>query len=293
MSIISSFEIAGRNGAISRDWTRTYRRVFRVVTSDPHVGPRKAAEAVGLQIGDAYRSADGSEFDNGSYVQNISVDEEAEDGRSWIITYDYGPYDPTVYPENPLFKGPEVQWGWAPFTRIIDCDCYGHVCLNSAGDPFDPPIEADDPHITLTIVRNEPSFSPDRAYTFRNAINADSFLGLRPYVVKVNQISGVRQWDPYLAALNQNGGFYWSVTYEFHFNPDTWINYTVDRGMRKLNPATGKQAPIMEGGAEITSPRNLDGNGQPLPIGSQGVLIEFHIYPELTFAGLMIEYPGP
>jgi hypothetical protein len=296
MGVVSVDEIRGpRTGTQGRDWTRTYTRAFRVITDDPNIGPRTVAMAVGLQIGDHYQNSDGSEHDNGSYVMDIAVAEEGEDGKSWIVTYSYGPYDPAQWPENPLTKPPDVQWGFSPMTKVASEDINGSAVVNSANDYFDPPIEIEDPRVTLSFVRNEPVFNPARAYAYRNAINTDSFLGCDPLTVKVTQISGVRQWDQYLSSINYGGasGFYWTVTYEFEFNPDKWTFKILDQGMRKIDTATGQQAQILESGIPISSPKLLDGNGQPIEPGDDPVFLEFHLFPEKEFGGLMIEYPGP
>jgi hypothetical protein len=282
----------GRSHEITADWKRTYKRTFRVVTDNPNRGPIAVRSTLPVGIGSRYLNGDSSEFDNGAFVNKISVETEAEDGMSWICAVEYGPWDPTQRPENPLDHPLEIEGGFSPYERIVDRDQDGNAVVNTAGDPFDPPVTMEDPRPVLTIARNEPAIDWSLVYRYRNAVNSDSFWGADPGQVKVSRISPRRVWDQYLSANELTpGGFYWAITYEFEFNPDGWHSKILSQGMRQL--VGGVQKPITIGGSAITSPALLDESGALLAVGADPVFIEFTIYPELPYATFNLDNPGP
>lgn len=284
----------GKDRTIGKDWKRTYTRTWQVITDDPNTGPITVTAAVPVAIGDRYTNDNGTEQDYGSFCISIRTTVVAEDGLQWNVVAEYGAFDPTQWPENPLLKPPDIEWTFKPFEKTVDEDIDGNAVVNTAGDAFDPPLTCEDPRPVLMISRNEATFDPSLAYTYKNAVNTDVFFGAEPSKCKVSQISGRRQWDQYLSSIDQNGGFYWTVTYEFEFTPDTWQKKVLNQGLRKLNESTGQQEQITIGGAPITSPVLLDESGQPLEPGAEPYILEFRVYPEFAFADAFnLEYPGP
>src|SRR5262249_15878222 len=96
---------------------------------------------------------------------------------------------------GPLFKRPDVRWGFANFQRpgIWTIDNPSRAIVNSAGEPFDPPVEIDDSRLVLTLVRNEPAFAPLTSLLYKDAINSDTFLGAAPGLAKIAMLSSVRR----------------------------------------------------------------------------------------------------
>jgi hypothetical protein len=289
----------GSRYSVRRDWTRTYKRTWKCVVTDAFGNasgkdiPQTIANSLPVGLGDFYTNSDDSEFDGGSFCCQIDVDPEgATDGASWIAVATYEPYDPVQFPENPLLTPLEIEGGFNPYETIIDRDQTGAAVVNSTGDPFDPPLTSEDPRPSLTIVRNEATIDWGLLYMYRNAVNSDFFWGAPPTYVKVSRIAPKRMWNQYLANFGITpGGFYWSVTYEFQFNPQGWHAFVLDQGMRKL--VMGKPQQIAFNGIPITSPALLDGAGGVLPASGTPVFKEFIIYPELAFEIFNLNNPGP
>ena len=65
--------------------------------------------------------------------------------------------------QNPLLQPIDVKWSNRSQEIVADIDINGNPVVNTAGDPFDPPLMEDDPRPVLTIVRNEAIFNQARA----------------------------------------------------------------------------------------------------------------------------------
>lgn len=279
MQVISVDEIfEGRQSSQDQLWKRTYTRIFRVVTDDPHVGSGAVRAAVPVAIGMKYST--GYETDFGAYCQKITATQESVgDGKSWLVTCEYGPYDSTQWPENPLDRQPEISWEYQQYQEVASEDINGDSIVNSAGDPFDPPIMKDFSRPILTLVRNESNFDPLLAYNNRDKVNSNSFFGADAGQVKCQSITPRR-------VFNQDIGWYWTVTYQFIFNDKGWKPQIYDMGFRQLDPSDDtKRIEITdEHGQRISSPWPLDENGQPLAPGDKPATIEFEIYESIDFS---------
>lgn len=305
MAVLSVSEVfSGRSRKVAKDWTRTYTRTFRVITDNSHDGGQEVTYAVPIVFGSIYTNGfsgfggvgayTATEYDGGAFANEFNAEPDgADDGKSWLVTVGYGPFDPQQFPENPLLKPLEIEGGFNPYEEVVDEDQTGKAVVNSASDPFDPPITEEDPRQVLTIVRNEPSFDWATAYQYRNAVSSDEFWGAAPGQAKVVRISAKRAWDQYLAANSITpGGFFWIVTYEFEFNIKGWHRFVLDQGMRKLSGGNQSLIVLLDG-TSVTSPVLLDGNGGVLAASAEPVFLEFITKPELPFAIFNLENPGP
>jgi hypothetical protein len=268
-----------RDGEITADFTRRYTRSWRVLFApgESLKGPINAFAAVGLNIGTNYVTT--TEYDDASFVNSLKAkQEEYDDGRSWIVTATYGPWEPQG--ETPLSNPVEVESGSVQFERLVDQDWYtGEAVVNSAGDMFDPPLTGDDSRQVLTFVRNEATFNNALALALKDTVNAGSWRGYGPRTVKASMPKASRQYHPQI-------GFYWRVSYEFHINPEKWDKVILDAGMRRLDPSDAtKQRPIVtKDGSPVSSPVPLDGSGAPLAVGGTPVWKRFRVHVEADFS---------
>jgi hypothetical protein len=289
MAIQSCAEMAEkRSAAVDRAWNRTYSRTFRVITDDKYDGARLVSRAPGIALGNIYDTTNPhtsvNEQDLQSFCMGIKVQCAHVDGCTWEVTFEYGPYDPTIHPENPLDQPAEIAWTFAPFESIADEDVNGDAIVNSAGDYFDPPVMKDDSQPVLTITRNEPTFDPLLAAECRDKTNDAPFLGSAPGTVKVMDISGDRQW-------NAQCQWYWKVRYEFKFDKKTWTRTLLDQGVMELDPGGTHQQVIQNSGVPSASPSLLDGSGHVLAHGSPPVYLDFDIYEPIDFGQFNIDQP--
>jgi hypothetical protein len=287
---------ASRSSDIDLQWRRTYRRAWQVITNDPYVGALAVRTAIPVGVGDQYRTyaADGTtqlEYDTLAYVNKITAQVDAPDGCSWTVTADYGPYDPTQFPENPLDHPIKISFGGTKFQRPIDetpADASGNseAILNSAGDYFDPPVEVDDNRPTIRIIRNEQYFNAGYALTFKDVTNTADWNGFPAGTVKMALPLGDLEFSPVC-------GFYFVVTYEFEIKPEGWKLKILDRGLKVLDPDTGEQLVIVDpDGKPVTSPSLLDGAGNELSPDADPFFMEYDGYLSQDFSALSLAFDG-
>src|SRR5687767_9484136 len=106
MAVTSCVEIFGPRGSgTDGQFQNTYTRAFRVTTDTRYTGSRAVRLAPGIDIGNTYSiGVDGVdawfEEDTGAACRSIRADEDGPDGLSWIVTVEYGPWEPRE--ESPL-----------------------------------------------------------------------------------------------------------------------------------------------------------------------------------------------
>ena len=275
----------GRSGNQGADWRRAYTRAWVVITDDVNDGPKTVREALPVALGMSYYVSE-TEKDLGAFVNNIRVDEDsrAEDGYQWIATVEYGPYQPLEHPQSPLDEQPRISWSWAQFERIAERDVDDEAIVNAANDAYDPPPMRDDSRPVLQLVRNEANFDQTLADQYRDKVNSTSFFGADPGVVKVQNISANR-------VLHPDIGYYWEVSYEFHFKSEGWHFFILEQGMNKIVYDPGiigdvgaKEKMKDRKGSELSAPALLDDLGQQLATGGTPVFSEWIVYEEVDFS---------
>lgn len=169
---------------------------------------------------------------------------------------------------------------------------------NSAGDLFDPPVEADDPKIVLNITKNFISYDTSLIFKYKNAINKDAFFGQPAYTWKVKRF-GIQ---------NAFEGVHYYVTVHLSLyhrpfttegdpsalgDPGGWrqIAY-VDRGYQQIKD--GKKVRCVDRyGQPAASPQLLNGSGAQLAITattdvSNAKYRKFKLYRPMDFSKLLL-----
>ncbi len=288
MTVQSVDETFSGSARYSVQQGREYTRNFRVLTDSVLDGPNVAIKATGICRGDPYLSVNPLESDPHAYVTDLTANQEDGDGLGWIVTVNYGWYDPTQAGggrhQNPLLMPIDVSWNFKDQEHTVQKDIFGAPILNSARDPYNPPVIINTPMQIMTVVRNEASYDSAFAYLYRNSINIDSFAGQSAYFAMCYGITPKNLW-------HQDVGWYYQVTYEFAFaNPRDdagtlgWKKEILDIGMRRLNSFTNVQVPITLKGIPITTPMLLNGGGQTLKPNNDPVYNTYQVYSELPFA---------
>lgn len=265
----------GRASAQGQDWRRTYTRIFQVLTT-PDVGPLKVRTSVGLAIGDIYSF--GSESDTGAFVDAIEAVCDDDSSKSWTVTVQYGPWDPNVFPLNPIEEQPRVSWGWAQFQEAVTKDRDGSPIQNTAHLPFNPSRMRDQSRPILAISRNQSTFDLDLADSLRDTVNNATWWGADAGKVKISNISGTRLYNA------DAGGYFWEVQYEFQFNRMGWADRPLNAGLMQFNASGTKWEKIYHNGSEVSEPFPLSESGHALAKGDDPFYLEFDIYEESDFS---------
>lgn len=320
----------GRRGDFNDQAVRKYTRVFRVFFASGLEGPLDVVNLAGLpHAGDPYVGASG-ETDPDAWCRTAQPTQDADDPRYWTVTYEYssetadnqdqgaasnqtGNGGSGGMPRDPMQRSPVVRWGKQNFSRAVEVDTLTlkPIC-NSSGEPFDPPPEVEQAYLTLSIVRNEANYDPDKALRYTNAVNDAAWT-----VAGKNFVADEARCLGITADLKfEQGAIFWSVAYEFVFNkvdflgPEIrggWTMRIADRGHYsqqngKFNFAdpTSSQNPL-PGDLSASKPKKprdaldgsilggiifLDGNGAPLEIGAKPVYLPFSVYRYEDFSAL-------
>jgi hypothetical protein len=285
MAVIEIDELFdGRSGTWDVANGRGFTRRFRALCSSVLDGPNTVKAALGVRYGDKYLLAETTN-DQYAYVVSIDAQQEEGDALGWIVTVTYGAFDANTAgggpDNNPLLQPIDVQWTFRNQEVVCQYDVNGNAILNTAGDPFDPPLVVDDPRPMLTVVRNEASIDLSWLYTYRTAVNSDPFAGWPPQMARVIQISP-------RSVFHQFVGWYWQVTYEFEFNPPMGYRPKIlNMGLRKKSQAAanrGQLVPIVINGQPINQPMMLTKQGYVAKPTDPPYFVQPQVYPELPFA---------
>jgi len=317
--------------------SRQYQNKLLVTTSSPLVGSVAIQLAVqaysNVLLGNyyvfplaelsAYDILGATEQDTGSFAQSVATEQVEEDGKQWIVTIDYGPFDiqhelGTSYimygSFTPLDFPPVVKWSTAKYHRSYPTDCLGYPFINTAGDPLENPPQREESTQSLRLILWNSTYDEPFAQSFRDTMNQDTFLGFAPTYVKCKDIDGERIYTA-------DYGYVWRIVYDFEIRqiaiiiptnatvPEAgqtftygWQEPVLNLGYRAFGGATGAVgpiAPIVIGQVPITSPVILNQNGTyttPANVaavqaqqGNQQLFLIFSNFPYSTFANLNID----
>lgn len=274
---------SGRTGDQDHKGVRSYVRVFRVRTTNRRDGPGLVRFATGIpRIFDAY--VEGSGFtDLYARCRRISESIDQDDPLTWVVVCEFSTEttdstqtkEDTDAPEtasatkSPDLEPPQIIWGSVQFQKAVEKDVVTNkVICNSAGVPYEPPVEVERSYPTLTIRRNEMAFSPTIKVQFDNAVNSEPWFGFEMYEVKCTGITA--------QTVYRDGWVFWEVTYPFIINFDTWVLKLLDQGMETrpgalVSGSESLKRIVDKRGVPVTRPVLLDGNGNVLhPDGAAG-----------------------
>lgn len=256
MAVTSCVEIArGRDGSFdARNRGRRYKRTFIVLTDSKLDGPATVKSYMSLpsEYG-TYTS--GNDADTAALVESINV--KPAGFCRWEVEVSYSTVTPNEAQnaENPVDRAPTVRWNFQAYQRPCVSDVDGSPIVNSAGDPFSPPLEREEKRPLLSVSRFENMFSPGMALAYQYAVNSDTFMGVDPGYCRCNGIQAELHYEK-----NQ---YCWKVEYEFEFRKEGFTVQVLDQGFRKLRSGTPETMRDRQG-TPLSSPGLLNGQGGQL-----------------------------
>lgn len=202
-----------------------------------------------------------------------------ESGVLWEASATYSNQYDSQSSTNPLQMPALYQCASQQYTRPVTKDIKtGQTILNLAGDYYDPAPEVDDSRGIIQVTKNLPTF-PLSLMQYVNAINSDSFFNNAPRTWKCNAISSG-------SLQNSNGYSYYAVTFEFQYNPDTWVKKILEIGYN------GKKADGTKIAFKVDKPsllvKRYDSSNK-LVIGrssdpNDAIFTDWYVYRELPFS---------
>jgi hypothetical protein len=255
-----------RSAAIDDSYTRTYERVFIVIT-DGTDGPIAVREASGVpQLYTYFAFATGTgaaEADTLALCRSVRSEQQADSPRHWRV---YCSYDSTYNPAgddsgSPLNQPAVISGGSVTYEVPMHEDLGGHKIANSAGDPYDPPPMFDRARATIKVQKNLAltSFSPVTAVNNVNKVNSATYLSIGSGNLKCQGVSYTEQ--------EEQGLTYWNTEWEFLFDEDDWNPVKIlDAGYRQRKAGSTTSTPI-------TDPLQNGPINSPWPLLPSGVMM--------------------
>lgn len=282
---------------------RTYRRRFNVKTDTNYEGSGVVRSATGIsQLGDHY--VDDQTTDLEAKVVRITPQQQTE-LNWWKVDVEYS--------TQALDGRIQVDFHFEPYRIALEHDQFGKPLINSAHEPFDPPVEGERYWQVLTFTKvREASFDRNSAWDHIGTVNSEAWYGYQKrqcrivdvrardlgecmeehevqVIVKASPIwitkkITIREWKP---ELNNGAG-------DYERNPGqtvpttTWDGLILDRGFHKLR--NGNPVVITDdAGRPVSRPQLLDGSGSVLnPNTQETAYNRFRLYREKDFNNFML-----
>lgn len=195
---------------------------------------------------------------------NRYKDADSPSALIWVVNVEY-----QSTPVHTGMWGVEVNFGGVEYTgpAYQDRSDDEKPFLNSAGDPFDPPINLSwyDGELTYTFCSN--TFDSDALDWCRGCTNSETvtfnWLGqsksFPPNTLKLAT-------DSTAQTIYEGGAYYWKACYKFQYRlEDTYALKVLDCGYRQLND-DGEKVNIVDANNDlVTRPMPLDGHGHVMP----------------------------
>jgi hypothetical protein len=197
--------------------------------------------------------------DAGAWCTTLQVD-PSDPWKGWTVTAEYSTERELA--EDPTNDPAEITWGYEQFQKPAVTNYAGQAILNSAGDPFDPPIMIDDSRPHVTISKNLASV-PVWIFTYQDAINSSSFtvdgITVAAGLAKMQNITITR-------GQSRNGTSFRTVTFSIHLQKQGWSSKQLDAGFRQV-AYNGSRENIRNGKDEELP-------AAPVPLNGAGVALD-------------------
>lgn len=260
-------------------------RVWQVEL-DSHINGAEAAirsvnadPTLGSDIGDAHPL--------NPFVFLSDLTAQSTDSREiWRVI---GTYKKISFDEdaaNPLEQPSQISWSSNVYTVPAIKDIDGNAIVNSAGQPFDPPLTEEERTLVATITYNRENWDPTIALDFENAVNVPA--------TRIGQVNVGERQARIMEIGSDSETFedlaYHKVTIKVEMKPEVWDRDVLDQGILGLND-DGKLVELTtDDGAKVTEPILLNGSGKKLdPPTADPVFLTFKTKREKDFAELELE----
>ncbi len=278
MATITEHNESPSGGDVQEQFGRKYRRHFIVDTGNETLGPAYVMSLGGLPALFA-PYAYGGESDAGALVTNRDFKRRSGARHIWDVEIEYSTksLEPGQQNDNPTERPPDVAWESERVEEVADLDRNGNPILNTAGQPYDPPLMRDYKLRTLVYTRNEPTFDWSLSLDYEDTINSSTFLGKPAFTWRVLDIDARRAFE--------EGELFWVVTYRLQYKRRGWKRKVMSLGFKDKD---GKEI-LDEHGNRPSEPWKLDANGDPIKAaGAPGHTQTFEIFDHVDFTPLNI-----
>lgn len=310
MSVLSVEQLwEDRDGSDGIERKRNYRQAWEVITDDPAddatVAGGPEAAALGLP-----RNADPHPGDEDAVVVSIDATNTSETPLRWLVVIQYstelprdlGRESQTIDPAtgdstatatapgaggspagqrdgNPVNWSAVYKVSHEQTTEPLTHDKNGDPIVNSAGDPFHPPLEIERSYAVVTVTKNYSSVKFDWLETYVDTVNLDVWNGRPARTCRMIALE--------YESVTENNVSFWRATFRIKIKPGSWAvrdNDTgqgwdvrvLDQGFR-TRTATDPGPPPVYRYTNITDPKTGEKPEKPVLLDGDG-----HLHPTVT-----------
>ena len=264
MARLSLDETPGRSAHINQDFERDATRIFRAIfdAADDEI---YVLANCGFSINQLHPSYAGlviTEIKADLVKHGVPAPGTNTNSTLWQIELQYGTRNPLEHAidGNPLHL--PTRFSFEPATEEVPAfeDVDGNPIVNSAGDPYDPPLMRRVLRAKLKVRRNE---SPSAVnlptlLALSNTLNMAAWNGFPPKTVLLEPL---QLPEAEFSQVTQQ--FYFPFQYEFSINFDTWVKQVINAGVRELD-SSGNLKQITINGQPVSNPVPLDKEGHAI-----------------------------
>lgn len=295
MPIVSIADVSSKAGW-TPDGGRTYTAELEVLTDAPEIGGKAVVDALNLFATMTYRwpfVGTATESDERCALTSVDAEPTTGDRKQWRVTLQFQPRSWEGDQKGPVDEdGNRDPFQARPTLRtrseveeiaaLKDRD--GVPILNTAGDPFDPPLPRNRRTIVFEITRLERYFDPDLIDQYEDAVNATEWLGRPAESFKVLSITGDCNW------VDDVGGYAWTVVYTIGYRKPVetsagpvsgWADLVLNAGLRQKVAGARKQ--ITVDNAPVASPVPLKADGTAAAPADDPVYLTFKLCQTADF----------
>jgi len=217
-----------------------------------------------------------------AYVTTRTLEADRKNHSVWYATLSYRTKQQTSSSEDPLDSNSMVDFDTVPMSYVIDKaydddDDQGSPTkevLNTAGDPFDPPMTGEKQLDLIIIEKNYPSFDPADAKIFRDTMNEGALtIGGMP-------IGDGQGWMRLVKPRTQfktDGQSYERVRFEILVNDEGWKRKPLSQGYYQYTGGVKAKKNVIRM-SDISSDIDDDDDGDipvtdPQRLGEDGSLL--------------------
>lgn len=216
--------------------------------------------------------------------RNVSVERRADNPYLWDATVTFSSevqegQDSQDPESDPVAWVPIYETKFERLQEVVTKDHNDVSIANSAGQPF---------QVGLTIGRFIPIWE---FYQFEPATVSDEELIDRNETVNEDEFKGREAKSLLLTILSSRIGYYYGqrrrlTQYSLKYNERLWTHKRLDTGTIYLD--SGNRKPYLDDDGRTVILGGLDGSGARVTAGDPPALLEFDMYPEISFSFLRI-----
>jgi hypothetical protein len=196
-------------------------------------------------------------------VKSKSAVRTKESPFCFLVTVNWGSTSesPVQFPTGAKWNV-EISVDGVEYSQPAYKDVNGAALVNSAGDPFDPPLEQTYYDEEITVSFNTRTVDASAIESARGKTNSASFSFTVAGLSRTFATKTLKLVKASYSTVYENNDSYWKVSYVFRHRVDTWTRTVLDQGYNAWDSVASKLVIIKDkNGDPVNTPAMLDSDG--------------------------------